>query len=339
MKAAVCTDIGRIKIQDVPKPSPGPDEVLVQVKSVGVCGSDVDGFRGRHPMIRLPIILGHECSGVIAEVGSNVDASRVGQPVTVEPFFTCDQCPFCAEGNYNFCADLRIIGHQVPGAFAEYVLIPARFAHIKPENVSYDEAAILEPCSGSLHAVRRCGVQSGDVVVVIGCGTMGSFTVQHCRNLSAQVIAIEPVEFKRELALSLGAAHALDPQAGDLVERVRELTNGKMADVVIEAVGIEETLKQTVGLVKNGGAVMLIGWTGNEYDPFDLTNTTFKELRILGTLGFCRDFPISMKLLAAGKINIERLITHRFTLDQTQVAIEQLESGADHVIKSVVNIA
>jgi len=111
-----------------------------------------------------------------------------------------------------------------------------------------------------------------------------------------------------------------------------------MADVVIEAVGERETLAETVGLVKNGGTVMLIGWTGNETDPFDLTNTTFKELTVLGTLGFCRDFPISMKMLAAGKVNIERIITHRFSLDQVKEAIELLESGADGIWKAVVNM-
>ena len=338
MKAAVCTEIGKIEIQDVPRPVPGPGEVLVRVKSAGVCGSDVDGFRGKHPMIQTPIILGHGCSGTIAEVGVGVDRTRVGEAVSVEPFFTCDVCPFCLEGTYNFCADLKIIGHQVPGAFAEYVLIPAKFAHRMPDGVSFEEAAILEPCSGALHAVRRCGIQAGDFAVIIGCGTMGSFATQHCRNLSAEVLVIEPVAFKRQAALDLGAAHAVDPGIRDVETVVRELTGGKMADVVIEAVGERETLEQTVSLVKNGGTIMLIGWTGNNADPFDLTNTTFKELTVLGTLGFCRDFPISMKLLGAGKVNIQRIITHRFDLDHVEDAVEMLENRADGIWKAVVNI-
>jgi len=339
MKAAVCTGIGSIDIQDIPRPVPGPGEVLVRIKSVGVCGSDVDGYRGKHPMIGFPIVLGHECSGTIAEVGPGVAASRLGEAVTVEPFFICGTCPFCLAGTYNFCSDLKIIGHQVQGAFAEYMPIPAEFAHLKPDTVSFDEAAIMEPCSGSLHAVQRCRIQSGDVVVIIGCGTMGSFSTQHCANLSAEVIVIEPVAFKREAALELGASHTLDPETDDLVAEVSRITNGKMADVVIEAVGERETLVETVSLVKNGGTVMLIGWTGNDTDPFDLTNTTFKELTVLGTLGFCRDFPTSMKLLAAGKVDIERIITHHFDLDHVQEAIEQLEAGSDGVWKSVVRVS
>ena len=338
MKAAVCTGIGKIELQDLPKPEPRPGEVIVKIKSVGVCGSDVDGYRGEHPMIGYPIILGHECSGVIAEVGEGVDPGRIGEAVTVEPFFICGTCPFCREGTYNFCADLKIIGHQVPGAFAEYMAIPADFAHFKPDNVSFEEAAILEPCSGSLHAVRRCKIQSGDFVVILGCGTMGSFTTQHCRNLAAEVCVVEPRAFKRELALSLGAAHAIDPGRENVLSRVTELTNGKMADVVIEAVGRQETLAETVGLVKNGGTIMLIGWTGRDTDPFDLTNTTFKELTVLGTLGFCRDFPISMKLLAAGKIDIKRIISHRFDLDHVVDAIEMLEKGEDNILKAVVHL-
>lgn len=338
MKAAVCTGIGQIEIRDVPTPRPGPGEVLVKVRSVGVCGSDVDGYRGKHPMIGYPIILGHECSGVIAEAGQGVGAARVGEAVTVEPFFICRTCPFCLEGTYNFCSDLKIIGHQVAGGFADYVLIPADFAHHKPDSVDFEEAAILEPCSGSLHAVRRCGIQSGDFVAIIGCGTMGSFSTQHCRNLSAEVLVIEPVAFKRRAALELGATHVVDPYTEDVAAKVRELTNGKMADVVIEAVGEQETLAQTVGLVKNGGTVMLIGWTGNDTDPFDLTNTTFKELTVLGTLGFCRDFPTSMRLLAAGKVDIKRIITHRFDLDHVTDALDLLESGSDGVWKIVVNM-
>jgi len=339
MKAAVCTRPGVIELQEVPRPEPGPGEVLMQVRSVGVCGSDVDGYRGKHPMIGYPIILGHECSGIIAEVGDGVDPARVGEPVTVEPFFVCGTCPFCQEGNYNFCIDLKIIGHQVPGAFAEYVKIPAEFAHRKPDNVSFEEAAIVEPCSGALHAVRRCGIQSGDFVVVIGCGTMGSFVVQHCRNLSAEVLVIEPVEFKRQAALELGAAHVVNPGEQDPAAVVRDLTGGKMADVVIEAVGEPETLAETVSLVCNGGVIMLIGWTGNPTDPFDLTNTTFKELRVLGTLGFCRDFPISLKLMSMGRLDLKRIITHRFDLDHVRDAIELLESGRDNVWKAVVNVS
>lgn len=338
MKAAVCSAPGKILIREVPKPAPGPGEVLVKVKSVGVCGSDVDGYRGHHPMIGYPIILGHECSGIIAEVGKGVAASRVGEAVVVEPFFTCDACAFCLQGTYNFCAALKIIGHQVAGAYAEYVLIPAKFAHTKPANVSFDAAAILEPCSGSLHAVRRGRIQAGDFVVIIGGGTMGSFSTQHCRNLSAETLVIEPVAFKRQLALDLGASHVIDPAAQDVAGMVKELTRGRMADVVIEAVGKQATLAQTVSLVKNGGTIILIGWTGNDTDPFDLTHTTFKELTVLGTLGFCRDFPIAMKLVAQGKIDIERIISHRFRLEQVTEAIELLESGRDNVMKAVVTV-
>ncbi|MFO7870480.1 MAG: alcohol dehydrogenase catalytic domain-containing protein [Kiritimatiellia bacterium] len=338
MKAAVCTGVGEIEIRDVPKPEPGPGEVLVRVKSAGVCGSDVDGYRGKHPMIGFPVILGHECSGEIAETGEGVDPGRVGEAVTVEPFFTCGECAFCEQGTYNFCSNLKIIGHQVDGAFAEYVLIPSKFAHFKPENVSFDEAAILEPCSGSLHAVRRCNIQSGDFVTVIGCGTMGSFTVQHCRNLGAEVLVIEPAAFKRELARELGAAHVLGAADGEKAAYVAEKTGGKMSDVVIEAVGEPETLFETVGLVKNGGVIMLIGWTGRDSDAFDLTNTTFKELTVLGTLGFCRDFPVSMQLLSQGKIDIERIISHRFGLEEVKEAIELLERGDDNVLKAVVNV-
>ena len=136
MKAAVCVDREKIEIRQVPIPAPGSGEVLVRVKATGLCGSDVDGFTGHHPMIRWPIILGHEASGLIAECGPSVTRWKVGDPVAIEPFFTCKVCPACVRGQYNLCVDLKITGHQVPGTMAEYVIAEERFVHRKPRVVS-----------------------------------------------------------------------------------------------------------------------------------------------------------------------------------------------------------
>ena len=336
MKAAVCTDRETIVIKEVPIPQPGPGEVLVQVKATGLCGSDVDGYTGHHPMIQWPIILGHECAGVVAELGPGVDGWQAGDAVAVEPFFTCKKCPACLQGKYNLCVNLKITGHQVPGSLAEYTIAEACFLHRKPDNVSFVEAAIAEPTSGSLHAVERCGIRLGDFVVIIGCGTMGALAMQHVLNKGAEVLIADPVAFKLSVAQGLGAHHTLDPTQGDLRERVLELTDGIGADCVIEAVGKPETLAETVGLVKRGGTIMLIGWSGNETDPFDPTSVTLDELTVLGTLGFCWDFPVTLKLLSQGKVTVAPIITHRLPLERVKEGIRMLQEHAEGVWKIAI---
>lgn len=337
MKAAVCTTRETIVIQDVPRPTPWEGQVLVRVKATGLCGSDVDGYTGHHPMIKWPIILGHECSGVIAELGRGVTDWAVGDEVAVEPFFACKLCPACQSGRYNLCAYLKITGHQVPGSLAEYVVAEACFVHRKPPNVPFEEAAIAEPVSGSLHAVERCNLRMGALVVIIGCGTIGSLAMQHALNKGAEVVVADLLDFKLEVARSLGATHTVNPSATDLKARVTELTGGIGADCVIEAVGHPDTLASTVGLVKRGGTIMLIGWSGNETDPFNLTSVTLDELAVLGTLGFCRDFPTALKLMSRGKVKVAPIISHRLPLERVEEGVRMLRDRVGRTWKIVIS--
>jgi L-iditol 2-dehydrogenase len=336
MTAAVCVDREKIEIRKVPIPVPGPGEVLVKVKATGLCGSDVDGFTGHHPMIKWPIILGHEASGLIAECGPGVTGWKQGDPVAVEPFFTCKVCPACLRGQYNLCVDLKITGHQVPGTMAEYVIAEARFVHRKPVSLSFEEAAIAEPVSGSLHAVERSGLRLGDFVVVIGCGTIGSLAMQHCVNKGTEVLAADLDEHKLEVARGLGARHTVNPARRDLVAAVKELTGGIGADCVIEAVGIAETLGETTRLVRRGGAITLIGWSGAKADAFDLTTVTLDELTVRGTLGFCNDFPVALRLMSEGRIRIAPIISHRMPFTEAERGIRMLENREPGVWKIVL---
>lgn len=336
MKAAVCSAKETIAIEEVPVPEPKAGEVLVQVKATGLCGSDVDGYTGHHPMIKWPIILGHECSGVVAEVGPGVENWKAGDEVAVEPFFNCKTCPACLRSKYNLCVDLKITGHQVPGSLAEYTIADADFLHHKPDNVPFAEAAIAEPVSGSLHAVERCKLQLGDFVVIIGCGTIGSLAMQHALNKGAEVLIADPAGFKLGVAKELGVHHTFDPSKGDLAAKVKEMTKGVGADCVIEAVGLQETIGSTVRMVKRGGTIMLIGWTGQETDPFDMTAVTLDELTVLGTLGFCWDFPVSLKLMSQGKVKVAPIMTHRLPLDRVEEGIKMLQEHQEGVWKIAI---
>jgi L-iditol 2-dehydrogenase len=336
MKAAVCTQKERIEIQDISRPVPKEGEVLVQVKATGLCGSDVDGYTGDHPMIFWPITLGHEASGIIAETGPGVNQWQEGDEVVIEPFFTCKKCTACREGLYNLCTDLKITGHQVPGTLAEFVLAEAGFLHPKPKNISFEEAAIAEPVSGSLHAVERCRLALADFAVIIGCGTIGSLAMQHCLNKGAEVMVIEPSPGKRKIAAEFGTHHTLDPAEGDPKKRILELTDGRGADCVIEAVGAPETLGLTTTLVRRGGTIMLIGWSGNSSDHFDLTSVTLDELNVLGTLGFCNDYPAALKLMSMGKVRVGPIISHHLPLEDAERGIQMLKNREEGVWKIVI---
>jgi len=336
MRAAVCKGKETIVIEDVPKPEPKEGEVLVQVKATGLCGSDVDGYLGRHPMIEWPIIMGHECSGVVAELGRGVEGWKEGDEVVVEPFFTCKKCPACLRGQYNLCIDLKITGHQVAGSLADYVIAESFFLHRKPENLPFAEAAIAEPVSGSLHAIERTNPRLGDFVVILGCGTIGVLAMQHALNKGAEVLITDIQDFKLGVARHLGVHHTLNPKREDLKARVEELTGGIGAHAVVEAVGEPETLAATVGLVRRGGTIMLIGWSGNPTDPFDLTSVTLDELTVLGTLGFAWDHEAALKLMSQGQVKVGPIISHRLPLERVEEGIQMLHSHAEGVWKIAI---
>ena len=336
MKAAVCHKPLDLRIEEVGKPEPGGGQAVVKIKATGVCGSDVDGYIGKHPWIGYPIILGHECSGIVDTVGPGVTEFKSGDKVVIEPFFVCEKCPSCLKGHYNMCREITIIGHQVPGSFAEYILIGERFLHPLPQGVSFEVGALAEPISGALHGIGRCNLKIGDFVVVLGCGTIGYFLTQHAVNSGAKVLVSEPDARKREAALAVGASYAMDPTAESLVDKVMELTDGVGADCVIEAVGIPKTIQITVALGRKGGTILLMGWTGNETDPFDCTTMTLDEMTVLGTMGFAWDFPVTLDLLARNRIDAQRIITHRFTLDQCRDALEMLHERRDGVWKAAI---
>jgi threonine dehydrogenase-like Zn-dependent dehydrogenase len=266
---------------------------------------------------------------VVDTVGEGVTEFKAGDRVVAEPFFVCGECPNCLRGRYNMCRDITIIGHQVPGSFAEYLLMDERFLHPLPPGVSFEAGSLAEPISGALHGVGRCNLKIGDFVVVLGCGTIGYFLTQHAVHSGARVLVSEPDETKREAALAAGALWAINPEKESEADKVAEISEGTGADCVMEAVGVPQTIKDSVALGRKGGTVLLMGWTGEQTDPFDCTNLTLDEMTVLGTMGFAWDFPVTLDLLARGQIDTERIITHRFPLDQAVEAVETLHERRD----------
>ena len=337
MRAAVCPKPGQITIEDVEKPTPGPGEALIEVEASGICGSDVRGFLGTHPEIdKYPVILGHEFAGVVAEVGEGVTECAPGDRVIIEPLFVCGKCPGCLAGDYHLCQVLTLNGHREPGSFAEYAIVPARFVHAMPDSLSFEQAALAEPLAVCVHAVKRLRPRVGDLAVVLGAGPIGLLTVQVLKVAGCRLIVSDVEPFKLELARSFGAEHVVNARETNVVNFVRGLTADWGADVAVECAGAKETLAESVEVIHKGGTALLLGFTGSPRDEINLTNITITEKTVIGSVIYCRDFPATIHLMASGQVQLDPLITHRFPLEDTFVALQTAAEKRDRILKGMI---
>lgn len=322
MKVPVFTDLKKIEFQEKPKPQIGPEQVLLEVKSCGICGSDVHGYL--HGILVPPgTVMGHECSGVISEVGANIHEFKVGDRVVAKPMATCGECYWCNKGQYSLCpnalANAFGITPENDGAFAPYLHIkyPKEMLYKLPENVSFEEGALVEPLATSLHAVRMSKLGVGDNVVILGAGMIGLGVLQFVKIGGAgKIIVLEVSEKKRSLAMETGADIVLNPldEGEALREKIFEMTGGIGADVVFECAGVPSTFQACGTLVKSGGQVMLVGINDKEVpiNPFFLV---IWEVEIKGVLGYYNEFDLVIDFLKKKKINTQVLISDTISLD------------------------
>lgn len=343
MKAAVMKDIRRIEIEELPIPVPRENEVLIRIRSVGICGSDVHYFvEGRigdfvvHP----PFILGHECSGEVVEIGKGVKNLKPGDRVTMEPGIPCGKCEFCRAGRYNLCPDVVFWATPpVDGTFCEYVAHPAHFTYPIAPNVSFEEAALVEPLAVGMYATWRAQVKPGDLAIVLGSGPIGLVTLEAllARGVT-EVIAVDVVEKRLEKAKEIGAQHVINAQREDVREKVLSLTQGKGVDVVFETAGSVMTAQLTVELAKRGGKVVLVGLPSITHFDFGVLKILDKELDVLGIFRYANMYKGCVDLLNAGRVNLKTLITHRFSLQKTEEALLFAHEHKAESIKVIVDL-
>ena len=311
-------------------------DLVLRVKAATICGTDIRVFRGRKTAgIRYPSIIGHEFSGEIVAI-DGPSPFRVGQRVGVCPAIPCGHCPQCLRGRENLCPDLQAIGYEIDGAFAEFIRIPARAVelgnvHLLPENVSYEEAALIEPLACVLNGQNKVALRQGDAVVILGAGPIGTLHAKLAQLRGAsRVIVSEPNPARRAAALEAGADVVIDPMAGDLRTAIRAETRGQGADVVICAIGIPALASQAVGLAAKGGRVSLFaGFSKGETGNLDVNAIHYEELRLTGAFGLSRkDYEDSLNMVADGRIVVREMITHRYGLDAVDDAFTMAESGA-----------
>ncbi|GAA4668622.1 MULTISPECIES: zinc-dependent alcohol dehydrogenase [Amycolatopsis] len=300
---------GTVALERVPRPVPGPGEVLVRPVFVGICGSDTHAVAGEHPFIDLPYAPGHEAVGVVEETGPEVTGLRPGDRVVLEPGLACGRCRRCVEGRYNICAELAVFGCQTDGAMGEYFTVAADRLHVLPADVPDLAAALVEPLATPVHAVRRAGVGEGSRVVVLGAGPIGLLVVAAARAAGAAEIAVtDPMPAKRERALRLGADTAVAPE---------EALSGDV-DVVFDCVAVEATARQGIGLLVKGGTYVVVGVpAGPVTVPLHLVQD--REITVLGSLMYVRE-DVEEALRLVRTVPADELVSGIFPLERAAEA-------------------
>jgi L-iditol 2-dehydrogenase len=333
MRVSVLYGIHDVRTEDRPVPEPGPGEVLIRVQSVGTCGSDVHYYEhGRIGdfVVTRPLILGHEPSGVIVGNGQNAHRHEIGQRVALEPGVPCSTCDQCKLGRYNLCVRMRFFGTPpIDGAFSQYVVLREDFAHAVPDSLSDDAAGLLEPLSVGVWACRKARVTPGSRVLITGAGPIGLVATQAARAFGASEVVVTDVNARRlRVAGELGATGTID------VSRTSLADSGFEPDVLLECSGVPVAAGQAIRKVGRAGRVVLIGMGGDEI-PLPLAHVQGFEIEITGTFRYANTWPTAIALAAGGEVNLDRLVTHRFGLDEVQQALAIAEKD-DSVIKAVV---
>jgi len=309
MNALLLKAPSRLELVDWPTPEPTADEVLLRIRVCGICGSDIHGWDGSSGRRNPPLIMGHEAAGEIAGVGSAVTGWKIGERVTFDSSIWCGHCQYCRAGQVNRCENRRVVGvapagYCQHGAFAEYLALPARIVYRLPENLSFRQAAWVEPISIAVHAVHRVKVEKGATAVVVGGGLIGLLVVQTLRWAGAgRIIVVEPAESRRQLALRLGATETLESNDGT-AKRIVESTQGG-ADLVFECVGFAPTVNLAIAAAKMGGSVVLVGNLSPTTDGFPLQQTVLREVTIMGSCASAGEIPLCLELLSSGAIKTE----------------------------------
>ncbi len=314
MKALLLTAPSRLEYTDFPDPRPAAGQVLLRIRACGICGSDIHGWDGSSGRRNPPLIMGHEAAGEIAAVGAGVTGWRAGDRVTFDSTIYCGECPYCRSGQVNLCENRRVVGaspaeYKQHGAFAEQLALPARGLHRLPDNLSYPHAAMIEPVSIAVHAVRRVAVGPEDTAVVVGAGMIGLLVVQALRWAGAQrIVAVDLAENRLALARELGATHTLKSDACDVAAEVAKLTGGRGADLAFEVVGISATVNLALQTLRRGGAAVLVGNLSPTTKDFPLQAVVTRELSVLGTCASAGEYPLCLGLIARGVIRVEPMI-------------------------------
>ncbi|MEE2813914.1 MAG: galactitol-1-phosphate 5-dehydrogenase [Verrucomicrobiota bacterium] len=341
MKALLLEEYRKLTITDMPQPKVGDHDVLVQIKACGICGSDIHGFDGSSGRRIPPLIMGHEAAGVVTDTGSAVTQVKEGDRVTFDSMLSCGNCYFCGRNEMNLCENRRVLGvscedYRQHGCFAEYAVVPEHIIYPMPDNLPFEHAAMIEPVSVAVHAVKRTPISKGDTAAVIGAGMIGLLVVQALKAAGCfKVIAVDLADEKLKLAQELGADFGINPKSTDTVQAIQDATDGRGADITMEVVGATATVKSAIESTRKGGHVTLVGNLAPEVG-FPLQSVVTREITIYGSCASNGEYPECIDLLARGIIKVDSLISAKVPLEEGAGWFDRLYAAEAGLMKVIL---
>lgn len=343
MKVAVMTGIGKIGYERRPVPEPQDDEVLVKLEYVGICGSDLhyyeSGAIGGY-VVKPPFVLGHEPGGIVVKTGKNVRGLKAGDKVALEPGKTCGHCEFCRQGKYNLCPDVVFFATPpVDGVFAEYVAHKADLCFKLPENVSTMEGALIEPLAVGFHAAMQGGARFGQRALVFGAGCIGLVSLLALKAMGvSEVYVVDVVASRLQKAEQLGASAVVNGAEEDVAARLAELTGGEGIDLAIETSGSETAANQAIGAAKKGSVIVFVGYGRTGRTTLSMSLALDKELTFKTVFRYRHIYPLAIRAVAEGRVNLKGVVSHVFGFDELQRAMDLSVSDKERIVKAVVKI-
>lgn len=339
MLQQVMTAPGVIEFREVPVPQPGPGEVLVKIKRIGICGSDIHVYHGKHPFTSYPVTQGHEVSGQIVALGEGVSGLHVGQRVTIEPQVVCGKCYPCRHGKYNLCEELKVMGFQTTGTASEYFAVAAEKVTPLPEGMTYNEGAMLEPLAVTVHAARRFPEMKGAKVAILGCGPIGILLAQSCKALGAATVMITDISEKRlELARACGVDFAVNTGKQDFGAALVECFGRDKADVIYDCAGNDTTMGQAIKYARKGSKIVLVAvYAGMA--TVDLAVLNDHELGLDTTMMYRHeDYVEAIRLVSEGSIQLKPLMTKHFAFRDYLAAYQYIDAHREQTMKVLIDV-
>ena len=329
---------GKIVSRQIDMPRIGKNGVLVKIKAVGICGSDIHYYTtGRigQFVVKKPLILGHECSGKVVEAGEEVSTFQAGDRVVLEPGIPCRKCSYCKQGRYNLCSEMSFMATPpVDGALVEYVVHPADFSFKIPEETSFEEATFFEPFAVGLYAVERANLKPASKILILGAGPIGLATLLSALSTGHDDITmVDLYEFRLAKAKEMGVRKTVSPHKLDILTKF-----GPQFDVVFETAGSVITTQETVMLARRGGKVILVGLPGQEKIELNTNLIISKELDLLGIFRYVNIYPRIVKLVQDKKLDFKPLITHKFSFEDTERGLKFVRDNKDSCVKAVIQV-
>lgn len=339
MLQQVMTAPGVIEFRETPRPIAAKGQVLVRIMRIGICGSDIHVYHGKHPFTRYPVTQGHEVSGRIEAVGSGVEGLSVGQKVTIEPQVCCGHCYPCTHGKYNLCEELKVMGFQTTGTASEYFTVDAAKVTPLPETMSYDEGAMIEPLAVTVHAAKRFPELKGARVAILGCGPIGILLMQSCKALGAASVLVTDVsDYRLSVARSVGADYAVNTGETDMEQALRDAFGSDKADVIYDCAGSDITMGQAIRCARKGSTIVLVA-VFSKLASVDLAVLNDHELELNTSMMYRHeDYVDAIRLVSEGKVQLRPLMSRHFAFRDYLKAYQYIDENREMTMKVIIDV-